>query len=235
MGHNHDGRKGGVIFGMVLIALGAVFLAGTIFGLDAGDLLRTWWPVILIVFGLKGLLGRGHGTFWPLFVVVIGALFLVRNLGVIDHGIWGYIWPIGLVLLGLHILTGPWRSSRRVEGPSRGAGEVGGGETFDAVVVFSHQVRRIRSDGFGRGEGTAVFGSLELDLREATILPDARLEVNAVFGAVKVHVPAGVRLALGGNPVFGGVSDKRGADRVAEDAPVLHLEANAVFGGVEIL
>ncbi len=231
MGHKHDGSHGGVIFGGILIALGTVFLAGTIFGMDAGDLLRTWWPVILIVLGLKGFFGRGHGTFWPIFVVLIGVLLLVRNLGVIDHGIWGYIWPIGLVLLGLHILSGPWRSCKQGEGPIEGAETA---DTFSATVVFSHQVRRVRSEAFRKGEGTAVFGNLELDLRGAGIAPDARLEVNAVLGAVKVLVPEGVHVALGGNSVLGGVSDKRAGRTVPEGAPTLHLEANAVLGNVEI-
>ncbi len=232
MGKEHHSNHGGVVFGVILIAMGAIFLAGTIFGMDAGDLLRTWWPVILIVVGIKGLFGRGSGTFWPIFVVLIGVLFLVRNLGVIDHGIWGYIWPIGLVLLGLNILTGPMRCRKKVAGP---AGDGDAVETFETTAVFSHQVRRITAAAFRKGEGTAVFGSVELDLRSAGVAADAKLEANAVFGSVKIFVPEGVNLALGGSSVLGGVSDKRKSRAAAEDAPTLHLEANAVFGGVEIL
>ncbi len=232
MGKEHQSNHGGVIFGVILIALGAVFLAGTIFGMDAGDLLRTWWPVILIVVGVKGLFGRGSGTFWPIFVVLLGVLFLVRNLGVIDHGIWGYIWPIGLVLLGLNILTGPMRSRKREAGPAGGGDDA---ETFEATAVFSHQVRRVTAAAFRKGEGTAVFGSVELELRGAGFANGAKLEATAVFGSVKVTVPAGVNLALGGTSVLGGVSDKRKSRAAAEDAPTLHLETNAVFGGVEIL
>lgn len=232
MGHKHSGNHGGVVFGGILIALGAVFLAGTIFGMDAGELLRTWWPVILIVLGVKGFFGNDKGTFWPLFVVLIGGLFLARNLGVLDHGLWSYIWPIGLVLLGLSMLFGPRRSCKKVHGS---VGGVDTAETFNTTVVFSHQVRRIRAEAFRKGEGTAVFGNLELDFQECGIAPDSKLEVNAVFGSVKVMVPDGVHVALGGSSVLGGVSDKRASRTVPEGAPTLHLEANAVFGQVEIL
>ena len=117
MGHKHHGHHGGMVFGLILIALGAAFLAERFIDLDAGALARTWWPVVLIVLGLKGFLGRGHGVFWPLFVTVVGGLFLARNLELLDHEIWGYVWPVGLVLLGLHVLTGPWRSRPCHAGP----------------------------------------------------------------------------------------------------------------------
>jgi hypothetical protein len=35
--------------------------------------------------------------------VIIGVVFLLRNLGVISGDVWGVIWPIALVAFGLYL------------------------------------------------------------------------------------------------------------------------------------
>ena len=45
---------------LILIIVGAIFLAGNLglFSLhQLSDLLRTWWPLILILVGISGLVG----------------------------------------------------------------------------------------------------------------------------------------------------------------------------------
>ena len=51
--------------------------------------------------GLKPVLG--------LILVVIGVVFLLRNLGFLPEGAWSTLWPVLLVLLGLFLI---WRHGR---------------------------------------------------------------------------------------------------------------------------
>lgn len=82
---------------------------------------------------------------------------------------------------------------------------------------------------------TAVLGGATLDLSEAHVEPDARVEAFALFGGVDVVVPEGCRVQLAGLPVFGGYEDKtRGHGPLDRDAPVLHVDATAIFGGIEV-
>ncbi len=37
-------------------------------------------------------------------LIIIGIAFLLKNLGVISSGVWGFIWPAFLVALGLWFL-----------------------------------------------------------------------------------------------------------------------------------
>jgi lia operon protein LiaF len=49
-------------WGIALIVVGALLLLGNMSGMDIGELIRTWWPVLLVAWGLNMLLRHGsHG------------------------------------------------------------------------------------------------------------------------------------------------------------------------------
>jgi hypothetical protein len=103
-------RYRGSLFGpLLLIAIGVLFLlsnTGAISG-SPWDILLTYWPVILIVMSLDGLL-RGEGLVGAVFMLAVGVVFLLSNLGVIALDIWEMVvrlWPLLLVAIGLDILV----------------------------------------------------------------------------------------------------------------------------------
>jgi len=49
-------RSGNIWWGIALIVVGALLFFNNYFELDFGDLLRTWWPVILVIWGVALLL-----------------------------------------------------------------------------------------------------------------------------------------------------------------------------------
>jgi predicted membrane protein len=92
------------------------------------------------------------------------------------------------------------------------------------------------SQAFRGASLTAVFGGVNLDLRHARPAAEgARITATAAFGGIDILVPTGWRVALKGLPIFGGIEDK--TDHTADlpdDAPVLQVDALAIFGGVEV-
>src|ERR1700735_4052989 len=82
----------------------------------------------------------------------------------------------------------------------------------------------------------AVFGGVELDLREAT-LPGNQITINAkcVFGGVEIVVPPEMRIVDSGTAIFGGREiSGDSAESAGPDAPVLHVTGSCVFGGIEV-
>ncbi len=75
-----------------------------------------------------------------------------------------------------------------------------------------------------------LFGSAKLDLTARPPAPDAALTVCAIFGEVKIIVPAGSRLALDGFSLFG----SRTVKVQPGDGPDLRIRAFALFGGVTV-
>ena len=83
----------------------------------------------------------------------------------------------------------------------------------------------------------AVFGGVELDLRDAGMKGDeAYVEANAVFGGIEIRVPESWQVIPRGAGVFGGFTDETRAPEANASAPVKRLivKGAAVFGGVMI-
>ncbi|WP_424766342.1 cell wall-active antibiotics response protein LiaF [Paenibacillus sp. sgz302251] len=111
--------------GLIIIAVGVVFLLRQMghVTIDIGDIISTYWPVILIIVGIKGLLtGRSHGSgsgWWGAIVLLIGFVFLGRNLGWFAWSlgdIISYIWPVIIIIVGINLIWRP--KSRRYQPPA---------------------------------------------------------------------------------------------------------------------
>lgn len=103
------------------------------------------------------------------------------------------------------------------------------------VAVFSGARRTGRWRPARRERAVAVFGGVELDLREAQ-LPAGGMHLSAwaVFGGIQVAVPEGTRVEFSGFSLFGGRDAHGGTEYPGPGAFVLHVHAVAVFGGVDV-
>jgi predicted membrane protein len=215
---------GPVMVGLVLVALGGLFLLDQAGSIDAGQIIGDWWPLAIIAVGLAQLAAHPRSPLGPLIVAAFGGVLLFTQLELISAAVAEYLWPAALMMLGLVILL------RRPGRQAAGTGE----EVVSASAVFgSHEVV-VNSKHFRGGSATAIFGGVVVDLRGADLDADgATLAVMALFGGVEILVPRGWRVEASGTPIFGGLSNKVEA-RPANDAPRLGIDVMAIFGGVDI-
>nr|WP_028546070.1 cell wall-active antibiotics response protein LiaF [Paenibacillus taiwanensis] len=105
--------------GFVLICIGLMFLLqqwGYV-SFNIGDLISTYWPLIVIFVGISGLL---QGGFWGVFPLGVGVYFLLRNLDIVTLSMGDFIklaFPFALIVGGIFILFRPRHS--RYQGHSR--------------------------------------------------------------------------------------------------------------------
>jgi len=59
---------------------------------------------------------RDQRVFWGGIILLVGVIFLFDNLGIIDVNVWGIIWPVFLILLGLQLFLTASQRRRYVEG-----------------------------------------------------------------------------------------------------------------------
>lgn len=108
------------------------------------------------------------------------------------------------------------------------------GASENLVAVFSTAVRKGRWQVPGRINVTAVFGNVEIDLREAVFTqPDVRITVTSVFGGVVFKVPENITVRQQGVGVFG-VFNAPSLEPESPVAPSVLVKGAAVFGSVEV-
>lgn len=107
---------GQVAAGMVLVAVGILFLGSQMYLWD-GWSFRRLWPIILVVVGFGQAVAprRPSDRYRGWLVVTAGAVLLLHTLSILSLE---ESWPLFLVLTGVAILVGAWvgRASRRGEG-----------------------------------------------------------------------------------------------------------------------
>jgi hypothetical protein len=92
--------------GVLLVVLGALFLADQMGALHIGQLFHTWWPAILVLAGIVNLIEKPSAPFGPLILLTVGVALLLANLGVVQMGSVWRLWPLVLIAAGLNILMG---------------------------------------------------------------------------------------------------------------------------------
>lgn len=102
------------------------------------------------------------------------------------------------------------------------------------VAVFGGVNRRGRWRIRRRTQALAVFGGMDLDLREA-VFESPVVEISGFwcFGGLEVKVPAGVEVQDQVMGVFGGTEIKDLGER-QPGAPTLVIKGLALFGGVSV-
>jgi predicted membrane protein len=107
-------------------------------------------------------------------------------------------------------------------------------DVFAAVAAMDGAEVVNESDSFRAGSGSAVMGGMTIDLTEAGISTSATLELTAVAGGIDVTVPASWRVEMASTVFAGGVENLTDPDAVADDAPLLLVDARAYFGGIAV-
>jgi len=228
----HESRRthGNILLGLILVVLGIIFLVNQIssFDYDFGEFLAKWWPMILIIIGLRKITTPGEPRFGGGFIIfIIGLFFQLINLDILRWHYINYLWPLILILIGLRFLFGgrhnPFASESSVAE-----------DRLDSVAIFGGSELAVSSQNFQGGQATAMFGGVDINLQGAKLSPDgAVLHASAIFGGVEIRVPPQWRVKTEGTPIFGSLENKCAAPTAA-DAPQLTVKGSAVFGGVEV-
>ena len=108
-----EGRQslwGAFVLGLGILVLGVVLILDN-FGVFNASVIAPYWPLLLMVVGLSHLVGptSARKVGWGLSWMAVGAIILLKNIGVIAIGI-GVLWPVVIVILGVTLV---FRGARR--------------------------------------------------------------------------------------------------------------------------
>ncbi len=223
--------KAKYLIGLGFIILGVFLLLDQMgvvpFGMIIGDL----WPSIIILIGVYLISHSHRSLFSGIVVTSVGVLLQADQLNMLPWGFWNTFWPVLLILIGVLIFMKGKKGHGHGGFPKKQTGE----NDLNLNSIFGGSSEKVTASNFRGGTGTALFGGIELDLRDCVIAPEgARLDLTAMFGGFQLAVPRNWRVILNGTPFLGGVENKSRLDPDIENPQVIHIDYFVMFGGIEI-
>jgi len=222
------GVTGRLVFGLVVIAIGVVFLLNELDIVDARHALR-WWPALALAWGLMMLTGFccRRNVVAGVLVSFFSAWILLLKLAVVERNPWDF-WPLVLVAVGATMVIAALR------GPASAAKLADAASTVRAFALWSGASRKVVSEDFRGGEVTAIMGGHDIDLRPARIATGpAVMDVFVWWGGVDIRVPADWKVTNEALALLGGVDDKTRAPE-GEAKGHLIIKGLIIMGGVEL-
>ncbi|PKM56550.1 MAG: hypothetical protein CVU98_10680 [Firmicutes bacterium HGW-Firmicutes-3] len=95
------------VFGIILIAVGIISLLSSLGYVESWDLYSTFWPLILILLGIKHLVDYQSSNLFGLILILIGTLFQLDNLNIMyfkDLSVGEMMIPMIIILIGLSFI-----------------------------------------------------------------------------------------------------------------------------------
>lgn len=225
-----------VLFGIALVIVGVIFALNVLGIFEINIFFPGWWTLFIIIPSFIGLFGK-QDRFGSLIGLAIGVALLLSAQNIIDFSlVWKLMVPIVLVVVGLKLIfnTSRNRETREIINNLKNDAYAHGKET----VAFSAQSINYDGQVFEGTDLDAVFGSINLDLRNAIFEKDSVITASAIFAGIEISVPAHIQVKIESNSIFGAANDKRtytNYHNSQSDNPItLYLEATCLFGGVDI-
>ena len=220
-----------ILLGIVLICIG-VILGLNAFGITHIDLFFDgWWTLLIIVPCFFGLLTEKKKT-GNLIGLTIGLLLLLGCQDIVDFAmIWKLAVPFVFIVIGLSMIfknTFQKRFEEQIKNDNCSYKENG---EYNAIfggkkISYDHQ-------HFTGATLNSIFGSIELDLRQAYLDKDTVIDATAIFGGIDILVDQQIQVQLNATSVFGGV-DNDHKNINTDSQVILYINTNCVFGGIDI-
>lgn len=215
-------NKRNLFWGIVLIVVGILFLGRNMNWWNFSIFFEGWWTLFLIVPSIISLVRKeSMGT--SFLILVLGVLMLLASQNVIEWStIWKVFLPIIIMVVGLSIIFGNRKvKTKKVRGNAK-----------EYVAIFSgvdEVINKIENDF----KMTAVFGGIELDMRDVTLDSDLVIDCFTLFGGIDIRLPKDVKVEVNGLPIFGGVENKYRNNHEAK--VTVYINHTTICGGVDLI
>ena len=235
-----------IIWGVALIIVGVIIALDRLNVISFDVIFDGWWTLFIIVPCSIGLFQRQNVT-GNLIGVIVGVSLLAVHREWLDWDFVGeMIFPLVLVAVGVGVIFNKKeketldeleKEERLIENPVINE-EVGFSNTtetkkLNVFFAFSGGKSVVNGDKVTGGDVTAIFGGSDCDLTNAVFQGVTKLNVNAIFGGVKLILPENVNVKINPTSIFGGTTNNRNSAN-NENAPTVYVNAFSMFGGIKI-
>ncbi len=220
-----------ILWGIVLVVLGAILSLNAFDITNINIFFDGWWTLFIIVPSIIGLFDNNNEKTGNIIGIVIGLLLLLACREIIDFRVvWKLFLPIILVIIGLSLIfknTITNSINNKIKKIN-----MNNKDNKEYISTFSGQKIDFSNEEFKGCSLSAVFGGLDLDLRDAVIKEDVVINATSVFGGIEIRMPKNVNVKVNSTSIFGGVDNKSKSDNNSK--VTIYVNATCLFGGVTL-
>lgn len=206
------------LLGVLIVLIGIIFLGNNLEIWNIDIFFKGWWTLFIIIPSIKGLFKREYIS--SLLGLSIGILLLLSSNDIINWDMVGKIFiPIVIIMVGVSML---FKSKPVISNKEK--------DTY--FGIFSGTEEKITKLNKNL-TCISIFGGIDLDLRNAKIEKDVKIECISIFGGIDLKVPNNVDIKSSGIPIFGGFENKNNTDKSKKNT--IYIDYVCIFGGVDVL
>jgi predicted membrane protein len=232
--------SGRLVVGLLVIALGFIFLAGNLGWFSARHVLGNAWPLFMVAVGVS-MLNRSHISSqgrrarpWGWVFVTIGLWLFLDRLGWVSVTIWQVFMPAVLLFAGGMLV---WRSLQGPKGLRENEAQQpidDHAEFVNSFAFMSGSELRPVSRPFRGADLSAVMAGIKLDLTGARMEGDiATVEVFAFWSGIEIYVPPDWTVSSKVTTLMAGFIDKRRPTSVVP-TKTLVITGFVMMAGIEV-
>ena len=216
-----------ILWGVIFIIIGLILGLNAVGITNIDIFFEGWWTLFIIVPSVVSI-AKNYKDASAYIWLIIGIALLLAAQGIIDMSIIGkLILPAVLVAIGVGIIFKDTVSSK----VNSNIDELNKSKKEEFYATFSGQKLNFAGDDFNGVSLNAIFGGIDLDLKNANIVEDKIINATSVFGGINILVPENINIQVKSTSIFGGVNNKT---KNKEEQPTIYVKAFCLFGGVDI-
>ncbi len=216
-----------ILWGVIFIIIGLILGLNAVGITNIDIFFEGWWTLFIIVPSVVSIV-KNYKDASAYIWLIIGIALLLAAQGIIDMSIIGkLILPAVLVAIGVGIIFKDTVSSK----VNSKIDELNKSNKEEFYATFSGQKLNFAGDDFNGVSLNAIFGGIDLDLKNANIVEDKIINATSVFGGINILVPENINIQVKSTSIFGGVNNKT---KNKEEQPTIYVKAFCLFGGVDI-
>ena len=224
-------KIGNTLWGIVLVVIGVILTLNALDITNINIFFNGWWTLLIIIPSAIELIAR-ENKFWSAVWLIIGVLLLLACRDILDFDLlWKLTIPVLLILVGINLIFKD-KIDRKMEKKRKELKEKGQ-QIEEYCATFGEIKADFNNQEFNGANVTAVFGSVDLDLRKAVINEDKFVKTSAIFGGIEILAPENVNIKVKSVPIFGATSNNTGR-KFDEKLPTIYVDSFCMFGGVDI-
>ena len=204
-------KKDNIIIGIFLVIIGTVIFGNQNNIWDIDLFFKGWWTLFIIVPSIIAIFQKEYIT--GSIGLTIGSLMFLSANDIIEFV---SIWPIFIILIGLVLI---FKSGNIKETIAKSS----------YIAIFSGNDSKVSGE-FNGTSITAIFGGVELNLKNSEIKNDVTINALCLFGGIDLIVPDNVIVKVKGFPIFGAIENKVNQN----EGNIVYINANCIFGGITI-